>query len=171
MGGRCAPSAGGGDRLLVYLRKPGGRETPEGRKDCGEWERACLPRCARPGLPERSGAPGASWLCPVELSRLPASFSTAPAKPEPDSRDWTRSTISGLETDKAGCRLELKFCMAGKKTRSLFRARPAAILGLPAPFRLLCALGACDLSVVEQKLKAHGKRILQQSITCMHLGG
>lgn len=31
-----------------------------------------------------AGAPRASWLRPLELSLPPASFSTAPAKPEPD---------------------------------------------------------------------------------------
>lgn len=37
-------------------------------------------------LRERSGAPRATWLRLVEPSPPPASFSTEPAKPEPDSR-------------------------------------------------------------------------------------
>ena len=47
-----------------------GREKPEGRGGCGEWERACLPRCARLGLQERSGR--APSLLAVSTGAQPA---------------------------------------------------------------------------------------------------
>ena len=55
----------------------------------------------------------------------------------------------------------MKCCVVGKKARRFAASHPAAILGLSAPLRLLYVLGAHDFSVVEQKLKAKGKLILQ----------
>lgn len=75
------PGAGGGERLLVSLRKLR-RERPEERSVLGAWERAGLTLCARPGLRERSGRA----LSPLAVSSLPPpSSSTAPPEPEPDS--------------------------------------------------------------------------------------
>lgn len=95
--GNSAPRAGGGERRWVNLRKLR-REGPEESRGWGEWERACLPRCARPGLRQRRGRAPAAWPRPAEPSLPPASYTAGPP-PEPYSPGWTRRTTSGLETE------------------------------------------------------------------------
>lgn len=91
----------------------GGGARPAGGGGCGEGAR--LPPASRgapaPALRAQRRAP--SHL--VEPSPPPASFSTEPAKLEPDPRGRTRSPTCSLKIAEAGARLELKSCVAGKK--------------------------------------------------------
>lgn len=68
-------------------------------------------------------------------------------------------------------RAQVEVLRGGEEGKKLLQCpQPAGILGLSAPLRLPYVLGAHDFSVVEQKLKAKGKLILQKSFIFVHPG-